>query len=139
MADTITAPILSIYATVGSRLADLPVKDSQLIFIQDKHKIALDFGGKRTVYNQIEELATEQGRASLLAPVTGVYYFVIETAVLWTYRDGWIQLTTPPNDMSGFELDNTLTQEGKAADAKAVGDAIAQKSQVRFVIWEADD
>ena len=29
------------------------------------------------------------------------------------------------NGISGFELDTTLTQAGKAADAKAVGDAIS--------------
>lgn len=99
MADTITTPILSVCATVGSKLPDLVIKDGQLIFVQDKHKIAMDFNGKRVFYNQIEELATEQGRASLLAPVTGLYYFVIETATLWTYRDGWIQLTTPPKEV----------------------------------------
>lgn len=44
---------------------------------------------------------------------------------------------------SNVELDSTLTQEGKAADAKAVGDAInsavEQKSQVQIITWEADD
>ena len=37
------------------------------------------------------------------------------------------------------ELDTTLTQEGKAADAKAVGESIAQKTQVQIITWEADD
>lgn len=57
---------------------------------------------------------------------------------------------------NNIELDTTLSQEGKAADAKTVGDkftalvgdvavstqidnAIAQKSQVQIVTWEADD
>lgn len=99
MADLTTKPVLSACATVGSKLPDLVIKDGQLIFVQDKHKIALDFGGKRTFYNQIEELATESARVSLLAPVAGFYYFVIETAVLWTYRNRWIQITTPPKEV----------------------------------------
>ena len=102
MADLTTKSILSACATVGSRLPDLVIKDGQLIFVQDKHKIALDFGGKRTFYNQIEELATEGARTSMLAPVTGLFYFVIETAVLWTFRDKWVQITTPPKEIIFF-------------------------------------
>ena len=83
MADN-TYPILSVCATVRSKLSDLVIKNGQMIFVQDKHKIALDYNGKRVFYNQIEELATEQERTSLLAPVSGFYYFVIDTAVLWT-------------------------------------------------------
>ena len=40
---------------------------------------------------------------------------------------------------SSIEIDETLTKAGVAADAKAVGDAIAQKSQVQIITWGADD
>ena len=99
MADLKNYPILSVCATVGSRVSDLLIEDGQLIFIQDKHKIALDYNGKRVFYNQIEEIATEQERKNLLAPVTGFYYFVIDTAVLWTYQNKWIQITTQPENV----------------------------------------
>ena len=100
MTDTTTYPILSVCATVGSRLSELTIKNGQLIFIQDKHRIALDYGDKRVFYNQIIELETEQARKSLLAPVTGSYYFVIDTAVFWSYQEsGWIQITTPPKEI----------------------------------------
>lgn len=98
MADSTVKTVLSICATVGSRLSDLVIKDGQLIFVRDKHKIAFDFGGKRTFYNQIEEVATEDERKSL-TPENGVYYFVIGSAVLWTYQDKWIQMTTPPGEI----------------------------------------
>ncbi|MBQ8507232.1 MAG: hypothetical protein IJ466_07385 [Clostridia bacterium] len=91
--------IFSAIATVGSKLSDLSIQNGQLIFVRDKRTIALDIGGKRTFYNQIEELATEQDRVSLLAPVSGLYYFVVDRAVLWTYRDGWVQITTPPGEI----------------------------------------
>ena len=100
MADSLSkTTVLSVCATVASRLQDLKIEDGKLIFVQDKHKIALDFGGKRVFYNQIEELATEAERTAILAPVTGYFYFVIETAVLWTYQNGWIQITTSPNEI----------------------------------------
>jgi hypothetical protein len=102
MADLTTKPVLSVCATVGSKLTNLSIKDGQLIFVKDKHRIALDLGGKRTFYNQIEELATEAARTSILAPVTGLFYFVIETAVFWTYTDKWVQLTTPPKEVVFF-------------------------------------
>lgn len=114
MADLTTKPVLSVCATVGSKLADLTIQNGQLIFVQDKHRIAFDFGGKRIFYNQIEELATEQVRQSLLAPVSGRFYFVIDSAVLWRYQDGWVQLTTPPKEVIFFgtelpELGTTKT------------------------------
>lgn len=91
--------VLSVCATTGERVKLLPIENGQLIFVQDKHRIALDFNGKRTFYNQITELDTEQERVSLLAPISGMYYFIIETAVLWTYRGGWIQITSRPEEI----------------------------------------
>lgn len=103
MADSTTTTVLSVIATVNSKLRNLPVEDGQLIFVQDKQMIALDFGGKRKLYTQIEELATEEARTSLLAPVTGRYYYVMDPPVLWRYQeDGWIQITTPPEDITAI-------------------------------------
>ena len=95
----LTKSILSVCATTASRVKDLPITDGRLIFIQDTSKIAFDFGGKRVFYNQIIELSTEQERTNLIAPVSGKYYFIIETASLWTYQSDWIQLTTPPEEI----------------------------------------
>lgn len=108
MADEILNPstVLSVCATSGERVRELTIKDGQLIFIQDKHRLAFDYNGKRRFYNQIEELDSEADRLSLLAPIEGMYYFIISTAVLWTYRDGWIQVTSRPEDIIciGIEL-----------------------------------
>ena len=106
MADTMTRTALSVCATTSSRLPDLAIKNGQLIFIQDKCKIAFDFGGSRKFYDQINELDTDSERIALEEPVTGSYYFVIETAVLWTYQNGWVQLTTTPEEIVfiGVEL-----------------------------------
>ena len=99
MADSNIKTVLKVCATKANRLPDLAIKEGQLIFIQDKHRIAFDFKGQRVFYNQIEELSTERERITLEAPVNGFYYFVIEKAVLWTYQDKWIQITTAPDEI----------------------------------------
>ena len=93
MADTTsTKSIMSLIATTSSRIRDLIIKDGQLIFIQDLGRIAFDFKGKRVFYNQIVELNTEAERLALESPLDG-YYFVIDSACLWFYQSGWIQIT----------------------------------------------
>lgn len=98
MADLNLKPVLSVCATKGNRLSDLVIKNGQLIFVQDRHRIAFDFNDKRVFYNQIEEVATEEERRTL-TPENGLFYFVIDTAVLWRYQDKWIQITTPPKEV----------------------------------------
>lgn len=100
MATTDNKKILSIIATASSRLSDLPIKNGQLLFIRDKQKIAMDYDGKRTFYNQIELLESESERQELTNPVNGLFYFVIGTAILWTYQnDNWIQITSKPEEV----------------------------------------
>ena len=106
MADaTSTKSIMSLIATTSSRIRDLVIKDGQLIFIQDLGRIAFDFKGQRVFYNQIVELNTEAERLALESPLDG-YYFVIDEACLWFYRNGWIQITEKPKDIVfiGVEL-----------------------------------
>lgn len=105
MVDTTIKPVLSLVATTSSKVKDLVIKDGQLIFIQDLGRIACDFNGKRVFYNQIVELNTEVERQSLESPLSG-YYFVIDSACLWFYQDGWIQITEKPEEVIfiGVEL-----------------------------------
>jgi hypothetical protein len=98
MADTTTKSIMSLIATTSSRIRDLVIKDGQLIFIQDLGRIAFDFKGKRVFYNQIVELETEAERLALESPLDG-YYFVIDSACLWFYQNGWIQITEKPEEI----------------------------------------
>ena len=114
MADTTnTKSVLSLVATTSSKIRDLIIKDGQLIFIQDLGRIAFDFKGQRVFYNQIVELDTEAERLTLDSPLSG-YYFVIESACLWFYQDGWIQITEKPEEVIfiGVELPE-LGQQNK--------------------------
>ena len=105
--------VLSLVATTSSRIRDLVIKDGQLVFIQDLGRIAFDYKGKRVFYNQIVELNTELDRLSLDAPLSG-YYFVIDTAVLWFYQDGWTQITEKPEEVISIGVE--LPELGQAKE-----------------------
>lgn len=106
MADSTIKSVLSVRPTRSERIKDLPIANGQLIFIQDKGRIAFDWGGKRKFYNQVEILATDEERKSYENPENGMYYFIIDTAVLWEYQDEWIQRTSSPEEIifNGTEL-----------------------------------
>lgn len=106
MADeTTTKTVMSLIATSSDRIKDLPIKNGQMIFIQNLGRIALDFKGTRVFYNQIAELKTDAERQAIDSPLSG-YYFVIDTAVLWFYQDEWIPITEKPQEIIfiGVEL-----------------------------------
>ena len=98
MADNIKT-VLSLRATTADKVKDLVIKNGQLIFVTDEGRIALDYGNKRTFYNQIIELNEDQERLNLSNPINGKYYFVIGTAIFWRYYNGWKQLTSTPGEI----------------------------------------
>ena len=108
-----TSSGLKVIATSSSRIRDLVIRDNQLIFIRDLGRIAFDSNGQRVFYNQIVELESEAERLALVNPLRG-YYFVIGSACLWFYKDGWTQITERPEEVVfiGVELPE-LGQEGK--------------------------
>lgn len=129
MADT-PKTILSVVATYSSNLPNLAIKNGQMIFVPDSQKVALDFNDKRVFYNQIVILQTETNRTAILAPVNGLFYFVIENAVLWTYQDQWIQITRPPEQIVfiGIELPELGSSKTVYID----------KAQKTISVWDDD-
>lgn len=105
--------IMQLVATNSPRIRELPIKDGQLIFVQDLGRIAFDFKGKRVFYNQIIELETEAERLTLDEPLNG-YYFVIGSGCLWSYKDGWTQITEKPEEV--IHIDVELPQLGQAKE-----------------------
>ena len=90
----------TIVATTSDRVKDLVIRNGQIIYVNgDNPRIAFDYNNKRTFYNQIFELETEQERINLSDPVNGKYYFIIEKAVLWRYFNGWTQITHTPDEI----------------------------------------
>ena len=89
--------IVKFYYTVNSKLAELPIVDGQVIFVSDTKKFYLDMNGLRLGYSDIQVLATESDRTSILAPTEG-FYFVDDTNVMWRYKGSWKQIT--PSELS---------------------------------------
>ena len=119
----------SVIATSSNRVKDLVIKNGQLIFIQDKGRIAFDFKDKRVFYNQIIELDTEHERSLLSEPTAG-YYFVIETAVLWRYDNGWTQITNAPEEILFIGVE--MPQLGKP------NKLYVNKSVREISVWDDD-
>lgn len=106
MADTTsTKSVLKLVATTSSKIRDLVIENGQLVFLYDIGRIAFDYKGTRVFYNQIVELESEAKRQALESPLSG-YYFVIDEACLWFYKDGWTQITEKPQEIVfiGVEL-----------------------------------
>ena len=97
MTDTANKAPMSVVVTTSEKLSSLLIQNGRL-FVKDKCRIAFDWNDKRTFYNQITELETDYERVSMSSPFDG-YYFVIETAILWRYDNGWTQITTKPDDI----------------------------------------
>ena len=123
---------LKVIATSSSRLKDLVIKNGQLIFIQDAGRIAFDFKGKRKFYNQIVELDTDTDRQNMEDPLDG-YYFVINTAVLWSYRGGWTQITEKPREIVfiGVEFPELGNEQTIYANTTDGGEYIA--------VWDEEE
>lgn len=98
MADTKTILNL-VVADKSSKLSDFAIGHQQIIFLQDKHVLALDYNGKRTFYNQIEIISTDIERQGLENPLQGTFYFVIGTVSLWFYDSDWVRITEPPKEI----------------------------------------
>ena len=130
MADTTNKSILSLIATKSSRIKDLVIKNGQLIFIQDLGRIAFDFNNKRVFYNQIVELETEVDRLTLESPLSG-YYFVIDTGVLWFYKDEWVQITEKPKEVVCIDVE--LPALGQAKE----GTLYVNKAEKEIAVFDS--
>lgn len=129
MAETIR-PILSAIGTVASKLPDLSIKNGQLIFIQDSQEIALDFNDKRVFYNQVVILQKESDREAILAPINELFYFVVDTAVLWMYHNEWVQITSQPENI--VFIGTTLPELGSAKTL------YVNKEEQNISIWDSE-
>lgn len=90
-----TSTVLSVIGTTGERVRELPIADGQLVFIHNRNRIAFDFKGTRTFYNQVEVLESESDRSAIVTPVDG-YYFCIDSAIFYEYKDNtWTARVTP--------------------------------------------
>lgn len=103
-------------ATTSDKISTIVKQKGQLIFSRDDRVIYLDTDtNTRTEYRSIISLINEEQRQSIISPVSG-FYFVEETAVLWTYsiNKEWEQLTqTPDNRILFYSSISEFPAQGK--------------------------
>ena len=127
MSNTFTG--LSVIGTTGERVRELPISDGQLVFIHNRNRIAFDFKGKRTFYNQVEILSTESERASIVSPMDG-YYFCIDSAVFYEYANGEWNVRVRPADGAVIICDE-YPELGQLS-----GKLYVNKKQREIAIWD---
>lgn len=89
-----------------SLLESTPVNNGAVYFIQDTKELFFDFESTRTEIKDILTLAADDERTSILFVPLNKFYFVLDTQVLWFYKDGtWYQVTS---DLSNYYTKNEI-------------------------------
>lgn len=84
-------PLFQAVKTTKSTLDSTAIVNGKVYFAQDSEQLFFDYDNARTEIRDIIILETEAARTDTLAP-KNKFYFVMETAALWLYKDGdWIQ------------------------------------------------
>lgn len=104
---------------------DIPIIEKLPEMMEDMDKLISTFGGPNVAETAAE--MTDQDKVyvyigSETGYNSGHWYYYDKTAHVW--KDGGIYQS------AGMDLDTTLSVSGKAADAKAVGDALALKANL---------
>ena len=95
-----------------SLLESTPINNGAVYFIQDTKELFFDFESIRTEIKDILTLATDDERTSILFVPLNKFYFILDTQVLWFYKDGtWYQVTS---DLSNYYCTKIgeITQKG---------------------------
>ena len=121
-------PIFQPVKTTKSILDTTSIVDGKAYFVQDSEQLFFDYDNVRTEIRDIIVLDTEAARTSLLAPLNK-FYFVVETAILWLYRNGtWTQVAGGSNggislksqSFSSAENINSVTLDEEVSSASSI-------------------
>lgn len=115
-------PVFQPVKTTQSILDSTAVIDGRAYFVQDSERLFFDYDNTRTEIRDIIILNTSAERAEMLAP-KNKFYFVLETSILWLYKDGiWYEIsggsgisiayqsfTTTGTELTSIELNEALS------------------------------
>ena len=78
-----------------STLENTAISNGSVYFVEDTKELFYDFGSKRVEVKDILVLEKESERTSILFTPLNKFYFVLETQILWLYKDGaWYQISS---------------------------------------------
>lgn len=117
-------PVFQPVKTTQSVLDSTAIIDGKTYFVQDSERLFFDYDDTRTEIRDIITLDTEAERAEMLAP-KNKFYFILETSVLWLYKDGvWYEISggsgasimyqtfAAGTDLTSIELNEELLDAG---------------------------
>lgn len=121
---------VKVVATDREHVGSIVPTDGQIVLVQDAAMVCFDYDGKRTFYHDIITLDTEAERVALENPIDGKVYFIIDTAILWSYNNEWKQLTNKPEDIVCIGVD--LPELGKG------GTLYVDTTERGISVWDED-
>ena len=84
----------SVVHTNKTTLENTVVSNGSVYFVEDTKELFYDFDSKRVGVKDILILEKESERTSILFTPLNKFYFVLETQILWLYKDGsWYKIT----------------------------------------------
>jgi hypothetical protein len=93
-----------------STLQNTTINDGCVYFVNDTKELFYDFNSTRSEVKDILMLTKESDRTNILFAPLNKFYFVLETKILWLYKDGtWYQVSHNMGDYyNKTEVDQLL-------------------------------
>lgn len=130
MADFVqTNSPITVIATTYKKIGTIPPVDGQFTIATDRGLVCFDNAGKRSFMHGIETIDWDAERVTKTDPVEDKIYFVLDTAIFWTYQGGeWKPLTHKPEDVVYIGL--TLPESGKE------GTLYVDRETKNIAVWD---
>jgi hypothetical protein len=96
-----------------STLQNTAVTNGCVYFVNDTKELFFDFNSNRNEVKDILILQKESERTNILFAPLNKFYFVLETKILWVYKDGtWYQVSHNMEDYyNRTQIDTLLAQK----------------------------
>lgn len=120
---------ITVVATTYKKIGTVVPTDGQITIATDRGLVCFDDNGKRSFMHSIDVIDWDAERLSKTDPVEDRIYFVLETAIFWTYQGGeWKQLTHKPEEVVYIGV--SLPEVGKE------GVLYADKTAKGIAVWD---
>ena len=91
--------IVKYIETIDSKLASIPINIGNIIYVKDTADTYFDSSDMRRIkLGDIIQIATEEDRRSIIAPLENKLYLVIDTSKMYLYHDSmWVAINAENN------------------------------------------
>ena len=135
------------FAVVNTNKATLQnsnVENGHIYFVQDTKDLFYDYDTQRIQVTDILVLNKEADRTNILFTPLNKFYFVLETSVLWFYKDGnWYDVSKMGNDDAILSLledkqDKLIAGENVTIEGNVISATIPSVASPAFNVYYVD-